>query len=363
MKLTPFFGLFFLLFFLFFAKNSFAQVGIRASPLRFEEIVEPGQVFTKYIRVTNTADYPQTFYIYAMDFKGSGEGGQAILMRAGIEQGPYLSSWIQTTKEGIEFAPGEEKQIPIIFKIPQNIGPGGYYGAIVVGPQPPKIDPTEGVIIAMTHQVAVLALFRVKGDVIEEARVREFVTEKDFYSTPFDVKFVTRIENLGNVHIKPVGGIEIKNFFGKTIASLIVNPTGANILPKTIRRFENSWKEEFGLGRYTAFLFLNYGVSVDEGGEGIKNLSSQTSFWIFPLKIIIPTIFVFIFFVFLLILFVKFYKDKAIKKALEKSGLIKVKYVKKYEGPPPFVYLLIITLIAFILIALIAGLIFILFFR
>ena len=355
-KLAPF------LFFLFFPLICLAQIGIRTSPLRFEEVVEPGQVLTKYVKVTNTADYPQTFYVYLMDFKAGGELGQAILMPSGSEEGPYLSSWVEAPKEGIEFGAGQEKQIPIVFKVPQNIGPGGYYGAIVIGPQPPKIDPKEGVVISLAHQVAVLALFRVKGDVIEEAIVREFTTDKSFYNAPFVVNFVTRIENLGNVHIKPVGAIEIKNLFGKSVATLSVNQTGANVLPNSIRRFENSWRDEFGFGKYTATLFLNYGLSVGEGGQGIKNLSAQISFWILPLKIVIPALISFFFLTFLLALFVKFYKEKAIKKALVQAGLVRVRYVKQYEGPPLFVYLFIIGLISLILVGVIGLLIFVAFF-
>lgn len=354
---------FFSFLFCFISHLVFAQVGIRASPLRFEEIVEPGEVLTKYIKVTNTSDFPQTFYLYVMDFKPRGEGGQAVLIPKGSEEGPYLSSWIQVSKEGIEFQPGEEKQIPITFKVPSDIGPGGYYGAIVVGPQPPQIDPKEGVVIRMTHQVAILALFQVKGPVNEEARIREFTTDKTFYNVPFKVQFVTRIENLGNVHIKPVGVIEIKNFFGKKIAALNFNSGGANILPKTIRRFENSWSEEMGFGKYTASLVLNYGTAPSEGGEGIKTLNAQISFWILPLKIVIPGAFFFILFVVLLIFFIKAYKDKAIKKALEEAGLVKVKYVKKYEGPSPVVYLAIIVFILFILFALLIGLFVVLFLR
>lgn len=363
-KLKKSFILIFILFlFFFFPKNSFAQIGIKASPLRFEEIVEPGQVLTKYIKITNTAENSQTFYIYPMDFKGKGEGGEAFLMPSGAEEGPYLSSWVQATKEGVSFQAGEEKQIPITFKVPANIGPGGYYGAIVVGPQPPKIDPKEGVALALTHQVAVLALFYVKGDVVEEARIREFSTEKIFYNAPFDVKFITRIENLGNVHIKPVGAIEIKNFFGKKVEALILNKTGANILPKSIRRFENSWVGDIGFGRYTASLVFTFGATVSEGGKGIQTLTAQTSFWILPWKVIIPVILIFLFLILLFVLIAKIYKDKALKKALQEAGLMKVRYVKKYQGPSPFIYLVIIALIILILIGLIGGLIFILFFR
>lgn len=356
-------NIFFLFFtFLFFAPKIFAQVGIKASPLRIEEVVQPGQTITKLIKITNVADFPQKFFAYVMDFKAMGESGQALLIPPGTEEGPYLSSWIEVFKDGIDFLPGEEKQISVTFKVPPDIGPGGYYGAIVFGPQPPKIDPKEGVALTLTNQVGVLALFHVLGGAIEEARIREFSTDKEIYSTPFNVNFLTRIENLGNVHIKPVGVIEIKNFFGKTVGSLAVNPTGANILPKSIRRFENSWKGELAFGRYSASLLINFGLSAAEGGSGVKNLSAKTYFWIVPWKIVIPSIFIIIFLFTLFYVAVKIYKDKAIKEALREAGLTRIRYIKKYEGPSPTIYLFLLVLIVLILIFLIGFLIFIILF-
>lgn len=358
------FFLLFLVFSFFFSfQKTFSQVGIRISPLRFEETVEPGEILTKYFKVTNTSKEPQTFYFFSADFKPAGEAGQAILIPSGSEEGPYLSSWVKIPKEGIEFKPGEEKQIAVEFHVPQSIGPGGYYGAIIVGPKPPKLEAQKGALVVTANQAALLVLFRVKGATIEEARVREFTTDKNFYNAPFSVKFITRIENFGNVHIKPLGVIEIKNLFGKTVKTLTLNEHGANVLPKTVRRFENTWADNFALGKYTAFLTANYGLSLAEGGQGIKSLSAQTSFWILPLKVVIPALLVFLILVFLLIIFVRAYKHYAVKRALEEAGLLKVRYVKKYEGPSPFVYLFIIGFIVLILIFLIFGLFFLIFFR
>lgn len=355
--------IFFLAFFIFaFPGQSLAEVGIKASPLRIESLVEPGQVLTRLVKITNISDSYKTFYIYLMDFKAKGEAGEALLIPAGSEEGPFLTSWIDAPTSGIEFAPGEEKQIPITFWVPEETGPGGYYGAIVFGPQPPKLDSEEGVILALTHQVGVLTLFHVLGDVVEEAWIRQFATDKNFYGTPFEVKFLTRIENLGNVHIKPAGVIEIKDIFGKKRDSLVINPTGANVLPNSIRRFENSWQGDSGFGRYTASLVLSFGIPVHEGGRGIQTISAQTSFWIIPWRIVIPLFLGLIFIAALFVLFLKFYKGKAIKKALQEAGLGSVKYVRKYEGPSPTLYLGLIVLIVLILISLIAGLIFLFFF-
>jgi len=349
-------------FLLFSAANVFAQTGIKASPLRIEELVEPGQVLTKSVKITNISNSPNIFYVYLMDFKARGEGGEAMLFPAGSEDGPFLASWIDAPKEGINFAPGEEKQIPITFRVPEETGPGGYYGAIVFGPQPPKVDPEEGAIVALTHQVGVLTLFHVLGDVIEEARIRQFATDKGFYSTPFEVNFLTRVENLSNVHIKPIGVIEIKNTFGRQVAAIPVNQAGANVLPNSIRRFENSWQEESGFGRYTASLVLNFGTPAHQGGMGVKTISAQRSFWIIPWKIVIPIFLILIFIAALFVLFLKVYKGKAIKKALREAGLGQVKYVRKYQGPSPGIYFGLIVAIILFLVLLIGLVIFFLFF-
>ncbi len=354
--------LFFLLLFCFYFLNSnfvFAQAGtgIKVGPIRIEELVEPGEV----VKVTNLADVPQTFYVYVMDFTAQGEGGGVVLYQAGTQEGSFLSSWVEATKEGISFNPGQEKEITITFRVPKEVGPGGYYGAIVFGPKPPQINPTEGSVIALTHQAAVLALFHVLGEVDENARIREFATNKNIYSTPFKVQFLIRVENLGNVHIKPVGSIKITDMRGKEAANLAVNPGGGNVLPKIIRRFENTWEGDFGFGKYTAFLVLNYGVPAHQGGQGIKTLTYQTTFWIVPWNIVIPAAIGFIFIFALFLLMVNLYKNKAVRQALQKAGLAQIQNLEKTKSASG-IYLFLILLIALILILIIGVIIFFLFF-
>jgi hypothetical protein len=80
----------FLFFILSFPQEGLAQgTGIKVSPLRIEELVDPGETIEKRIKVTNVSDSPATFYIYLMDFKAKGEGGQALLIPAGAEEGPF----------------------------------------------------------------------------------------------------------------------------------------------------------------------------------------------------------------------------------------------------------------------------------
>ncbi len=349
-----------------FSKDANAQgSGIAISPVRIEDIVEPGQVLKKQLKVTNEAGISKTFYVYLRDFKAEGESGRPKLIAPGSEKGYFLASWIDITQEGIPFGPGEEKIIDYLIKVPSNVGPGGYYGAILFGTKPPRLfleSEDKGAGMSIAQQTGSLLLLQVKGDVDEDAIIREFNTDKDFYSTPFNIKFLIRIENRGNVHVKPKGTINIENMFGKEVGKIVINEKNANILPISIRRFETIWEGENGFGRYNAKLGMTYGVSPDKGGQGKQTLYTEKYFWIIPWKIIIPSLLGIVFIGALFILLLKLYKNKAVRKAMQKAGLGHIKYVEKFKGSSPTLHLGVILLIVFIVLFLIIGMIFILFF-
>jgi len=341
-------------------------IGIKVSPVKVEEIVDPGQVLEEHLKVANESDMPKTFYVYLRDFKAEGESGQARLILPNSEEGYFLASWIEAPAEGIDFAPGEEKVISYRINVPAEVGPGGYYGAIVMGTEPPKLQGTEedkGAGIAVAQQTASLILLRVKGDVFEEAKVREFNTDKRFYGTPFDVDFTVRIENAGNVHVKPYGTIAITNMLGKETKLIRVNEKGGNILPGSTRNFADmAWRGTNGFGRYKATLGLTYGASTDEGGQGKSSLIAGLYFWIIPWRIIVPVFLTLFLLSGLFFLFLRLYRNKAIRRAMEQAGMGHIRYVQKFEGPSPTLHMLLILLIVFIILILIMGGVYLIFF-
>ncbi len=322
MKIKILFFSFFLLVFSFgFLEKPTVDAVVEASPFRIEEVVEPGERVTNFITVTNASDEVQTFHTFVMDFAPRGERGSVRLLPIGTQEGPFLSSWVDIPDEGMTFAPREKKQVQVNFRVPQNVGPGGYYGAVVFGPKAPEIKEGEGSVIALTHQVGVLVLFQVKGDAHYEARIREFTTDYNFYENPFVVNFTTRVENLGNVHVKPVGTIKIESMRGSQVAALPVNEAGANALPDSIRRFENTWEDDFGLGKYTATLVLSFGGLGGDTGVGIRTVTAQTTFWIIPWDVVIPAGVGLLVLIIIITLVTKWYKDKAVREVLRQAGL------------------------------------------
>jgi uncharacterized membrane protein len=354
---------FFLNFLLFFPFDlaKAQSIGIKISPIRYEELVEPGALLNRVLTVENQSNTPKTLYAYLRDFRAEGEGGQPKLIAPGTEMGYFLASWIRISGEGIEFAPGEARDISFQIQVPADAGPGGYYGAILFGTEPPRLKlagEDKGAGMAVSQQTGSLVLLQVKGEVKEEARIREFVTDKSLYSTPFNIEFLTRVENLGNVHVKPIGTISIINMFDKEIGSIRVNDGGANVLPNSIRKFTENWQGESGFGRYTATIGLSYGTSANLGGQGKQTLYTETTFWIVPWRIIIPTVLILIILLSLTILFLKLYKNRAVRRAMEQAGYGRVRMVKKYQGPSPIIYISVVLLVVLIVLFLIISLIY-----
>jgi hypothetical protein len=153
----------------------------------------------------------------------------------------------------------------------------------------PKKDQSQ---IGVSSRVGTILLIRVGGDAKEQLNVLDFKINNG--GQLFDYKnavFSTRLENQGNVHVAPQGQLVIKNMFGRVSASIPFNSDKGNILPISIRQFDNAWGgsgkagffqgfvsewQNFGLGRYSARLDLEY-------GESQQRLQSPTiSWWIIP---------------------------------------------------------------------------------
>lgn len=366
--LAPCLAVLFLVLFVSSVRSAPGETTIKVTPSILEKMVKPGDVYSGQTKVANNSVQEITLYAYLKDFKAAAEdeSGRAELIVPGTETGNYISSWINISTEGIVLGPGEERAVPYTINIPSNVGPGGYYGAIVFGTQAPKLKPGEadtGAAIGIAQQAASLVLLQVEGIADERADIREFKTDKQFYSTPFDVKFTTKISNLGNVHVKPRGVIEIKDMLGKNVTTLAVNEDGGNILPKSSRTFLNNWKDRFGFGKYEASLALSYGTPADQGGEGRKTLTMFWYFWVLPAKIIISVISSLLVLVVLFFVFLRHYRKAAISKAMEQMGVkggtmpLKKKKIWTRENE----YVLTFSILAGIALAVLAILYFLLF--
>lgn len=266
------------------AKTVFAQpaAGLQVRPAIFEEKADPGQSFSFILRATNIGSEARNFYLVRQDIKGFSPSGEPIFAAIGEETIYGMSSWIEVSSDPILIGPGETKEIQFSVKVPQNASPGSHLGGLFLSTEPEARLKEIGSLVG--YRVGSVINLRISGEILEEGQIREFSVEKAVYYQGWpQVKFVSRVENLGNVLIRPRGPIDIVNIFGKKIATLRMNDVAAAIFPKDIRRFEVTWRKEgLAFGRYQAVMSLLYGE------EQKKTITAAVSFWVLPLDVILP---------------------------------------------------------------------------
>ena len=272
--------LFFVWFYIFPGRAN-AAVGLTIEPAIIEEGVVPGQVFSSVIKATNLDEVTHTFYIVKRDIRELSAGGQPLFAKEGEKTEFEMSSWINIPKTSIVIKAGETEEIPFSITVPVGASAGGHFGGLFLSMSAPELEESG---VGVGYQVGTIINLRIAGEIREEAKIREFSTDKAIYGSP-NVDFIIGVENLGNVLIRPRGLLEITDFWGRKLPTMIVNDAGGAVLPGGTREFETTWEGGmFDFGRYQVVMSLVY------GREGRQTISSTLSFWILPLKVILPIV-------------------------------------------------------------------------
>lgn len=250
------------------------NVSLTISPVIEEITVKAGDKYSNRISLKNESDEEIDFTVKIENFGSDNEEGQSTFY-TNDQNVPYaLASWITTDIKNFTLKPNETKDVNYIIEVPINTASGGRYAAIIFSGKPIQ-DNNGKTQISTINEIGSLLLVNVDGAGINySGAIEDFKSNKYFYSYD-QVEFISRIANNGNIHFKPKGVISIYNMFGKKVTSITFNEDKNNILPDTIRKFENNWQQKSSLGWYKAVL------DIDCGG---KQLTKTISFMIMPWK-------------------------------------------------------------------------------
>lgn len=254
-------------------------LGLTAIPPRLEVSVEPGQVVTKEIKVRNDSSVERIISTSVKDFIVTDDKGTPVQLD-GVDDSSNRwasSNWIQVSPSSLKLQPKETKSLIVTIIAPDNPTAGGHYAMILHSPKN-EITLSETGSKIETY-VGTLVYITVPGDIKEDAQVKEFSAPKFLEYGPVDFK--TIITNYSDIHISPVGAINITNTFGGKTASLALD--GINIFPGTNREFNTTLDRKFLFGRYTAKLAVGYGAT----GQA---LTAALVFWVIPWRLIILVI-------------------------------------------------------------------------
>jgi hypothetical protein len=250
------------------------------SPPYFDYTLNPGDTMLDTIKLYNENTTTMTFYPTLRNFtykSGDETGTPEFYPPDQNPDGTGLAQWIKTDLKPVTLEGGGRAQVSFAINVPKDQAqPGGHYGAILFSTAPPQADGSVG----LASQIGALILLRVSGDVKEDARLAEFgFANKQVWYNYRPIDMYVRVENDGNVHLRPTGDVFIKNWYGRQVATVKVNDEFSSVLPHSIRKYEFSWTgnaplstnggffaqlgnewNNFGFGRYTAELVLTYGT-------------------------------------------------------------------------------------------------------
>ncbi len=275
---------------------------------------DPGQVIKTQISLRDISSSNLLVTGQVNDFVAAGEDGTPKILLDNTETDPYsIKTWIAPLSQ-LVLIPREIKSLPVTINVPADASPGGHYGVVRFTATPPEL---KGTGVSLSASLGALLLIRVNGDVKESMVVESFTASHGgkvgtlFESAP--VQFTVRLKNTGNTHEQPAGQITITDMFGKKVGDVNVNLPPRNVLPSSIRKFEQSLdKSVIGnkrlFGRYTATMNLTYGAKQ-------QTVSDSITFWIIPYKLIGIVIIFLVGGFFALRFFIQRYNRRIISKA------------------------------------------------
>jgi hypothetical protein len=300
------------------AESTISTQGMQISPTLLEINAEAGNEYEVSVNVTNITDTDLVYSSSIDDFNSNNETGSPhIISNEDLPETASIKTWVTPITDFV-LASHDSKNISAMITVPTNAEPGGHYGVIRFSGGSSNVD-TNGV--GLSASAGVLVLIRVGSDdqIIEKADLASFNVEKDdkqswlFENGP--ITFVSRIQNNGNVHVKPSGSIEVRDMFGGLTATMDVNTKDpkSNVLPNSIRRFESALNTKWMFGQYTATITLGYGTK----GQAITN---TIKFWVIPYKLILIGLFILFTVGFVLKRLVAVYNGHIVKKSKNENN-------------------------------------------
>ncbi len=287
--------------------------GLSITP-RKNYTIKPGETITDTLRIGNLdKDNDLTVTLRMIDFTYSDESGTPKLsIAANAPQTAWSLKPFTSLPETVQVGKGATATVDYTIKIPENMGAGSYYSAIMY-----QAGGSTGGNVGLNASGVTLAFVSVPGVVDQKLTLQKFgayASENNgvsgkyiFIATMGSPKMVAyTVKNEGNVFEAPAGNIIVKNMFGKEVVNVVTNPNQSLALIGQTRLFAsclrtvqdevqfmggttkntNCVDPKLMPGRYTAQLSVMYG----QNGNQTREITATASFWILPWWFIITMV-------------------------------------------------------------------------
>ncbi|SDK61441.1 WxL protein peptidoglycan domain-containing protein [Streptomyces indicus] len=204
---------------------------------------DPGTTLTDKVTVTNKAEEPLTFKLYAADaYNTARDGGFAV--RSPGEKQRGVGAWAKPAKSRVTVPPGGSVDIPITVHVPESAEPGDHPGALVALDE--KIDPAEGAVeVGVQRAVGARIYLRVGGPTVPGLAVENVKMEHDKPLVPGFGKSTATItytlHNRGNVTLSPKVELSAKGLFGRKLLDRDLTKVPPELLPRQKVELTERW--------------------------------------------------------------------------------------------------------------------------
>ena len=290
-------------------------ITLTTTPVSLDLHISPGTETTSTLQFKNSSSIPLPVTMQVQVFGAYGSTGQAAISQP--KAGDISTSWVSFSPSTFTAQPNVWTSVKMTIKLPKTASLGYYY-AVIFKPTIPNATPTARSTSIKGSNAILVLVDSSSGNEKRSINVQSFTASKHVYEY-LPVNFTVTLHNSGNIYLAPSGDIFISRHsdISHTIATIPVNPNGANILPKSNRVFTSSWNDGFPVfkaktldgrpvlsskgqpvyrldwnfssplsklrfGKYYAQLAVSY-----NNGTSNKLLVSQISFWVIPWPLII----------------------------------------------------------------------------
>ena len=269
---------------------------LEVQPAIREVTLTPGQATSVMIELNNDEADDLTVTAQVVNFTAVDNSGNPIYLEDAAPTG--AATWANINNEAVLLKSGELVEYAVNFNPPATAQTGGHYvGALFSFSQ---ADTANGdTQLMLESKVGVPILITVDGDYTESGKITTFATVDGATSyTAGPIEFMVSFKNTGEVHLKPIGNIVIKNMFGSDVATLAVNESAVAVLPDNTRALTTLGWEEVGsaFGKYTAEVTLS---------DGAVSSTATVDFWVLSTMGIVIAVVVVIVIIILLIVIIK----------------------------------------------------------
>ena len=223
-----------------------AQTSITITPSLAELEATPGSSGQHKITVSNSGD--EVF-----------SGTASVNGYPGVRDDDLSAErFLDISSERITLKPGEERQVSVDMRIPEDVKSGGRYAAIEFVTDAKADSPTGGSGTATSGKIVVPLLFTIQGSepLPKDADVSIVPQLLEDGTVGFEVE----VDNTGNIHFVPEGKLEVASGDDNPVETLEV-PTGTPVIPGTTEPLGVDGSLPADAKEYTAR------ASVDYGGE------------------------------------------------------------------------------------------------